>query len=86
MVFIANLLGWIIQLLTLLVVVNALLSFFLSPYHPLRETLDRLINPFLNPIRRVIPPIGGLDFSPFVLIILLQLVERLLVRLLYSLA
>lgn len=86
MVFIANLLGWLIQLLTLLVVVNALLSFFLSPYHPLRETLDRLINPFLNPIRRVLPPIGGLDFSPFVLIILLQLVERLLVRLLYSLA
>lgn len=81
-----NLIGWIVQVLTLLVIINTLLSYFLSPYHPVRETLDRIIDPLLAPIRRVVPPIGGLDFSPFVLIILLQLVERLLVGLLISLA
>ena len=86
MIILANLIGWIVQILTLVIIASALLSFFLSPFHPLRETLDRIVDPMLAPIRRVLPPLGGLDFSPFVLIILLQLIERIVVRFLYSLA
>ena len=74
------------QILILLVILSVILSYFLDPYHPLRRGLDRLVEPMLNPIRRVVPLVGMLDFSPLVLIILIQIVGSLLVRLLITLA
>ena len=53
----------------------------MSPYHPVREVVDRVVNPMLAPIRQVMPFMGGLDFSPLVLIILLQVLGRLLASL-----
>lgn len=38
----------------------------------------RVTAPILDPIRRVMPPIGGLDFSPWVAILLLSIVQRVL--------
>ena len=38
----------------------------------------RLTEPALGPIRRVLPQVGGLDFSPLVLLIALQFLRRLL--------
>jgi YggT family protein len=71
---------WILQVLILVVVIQAILSFFMDPYHPVRRTIDQIVNPFLNPIRRVLPPIRNLDFSPLVLIILLQVLDGILRR------
>lgn len=73
------------QLVTLLVIAQAIMSFFVSPYHPVRQTLDNLLEPFYAPIRRILPPVGMLDFSPLVLIILVQIVSRLLIGLLTQL-
>lgn len=73
---------WIIQLITILVIVHVFLSYFMSPFHPVRQTVDQIVNPMLQPIQRFIPSIGGLDFSPFVLIILLQIIGSLLSSLL----
>lgn len=81
----AQLIGTLASLLTLLVIVSVILSWFMSPYHPLREALDRLVEPMLMPIRRVVPLVGGLDFSPMILIILIELVAQFLIRILYSL-
>ncbi len=58
------------QFLILLVIVSSVLSFFMSPYHPVKQALDRIVEPMLAPIRRVVPLIGMLDFSPLILIIL----------------
>jgi YggT family protein len=58
----------------------------MDPYHPVRRTLSQIVEPLLAPIRRVIPPVGGLDFSPLVLIIILQVLGALLRALLLSLA
>jgi YggT family protein len=69
----------------LLVVIQAILSYFTDPYRPVRRTIDSIVNPFLNPIRRLIPQTGNLDFSPMVLIILLWVLERVLQGLLLSL-
>ncbi len=74
------------QILILLVILSVILSYFLDPYHPLRRGLDRIVEPMLNPIRRVVPLVGMLDFSPLVLIILIQIIGSLLVRLLLSLS
>ncbi len=82
--FLISLLNIIVDGVTLLVLIQVILSFFMSPYHPIRQTLDRIIQPLLDPIRRVLPQTGMLDFSPMVLIILLYILRRLLVGLLLS--
>ena len=86
MFLIAGLIHRIIQLLILIVIIQAVLSFFLDPFHPVRRFLDRLVDPFLAPIRRILPPMAGLDFSPIVLIIGLQILDMILSRILFSLA
>jgi YggT family protein len=71
--------------LTLAVLADVIVSFFLNPFHPIRRWLDSVVEPMLAPIRRILPAVGPLDFSPFVLLILIQLVQDLLVRVLQSL-
>jgi YggT family protein len=66
------------QALILLVIVYAVLTFVMSPYHPVRVALARVIEPLLRPIQRIVPPMGGVDFSPLVLIILIQLFGMIL--------
>ena len=73
------------QVLVLLVIVYVILSYFLSPYHPVRNFVDQIVDPMLSPIRRVVPLVGIFDFSPLVLIILIQVISSVLVRLLYIL-
>ncbi|MEW6718663.1 MAG: YggT family protein [Chloroflexota bacterium] len=70
----------------LLVIVDAVMSFFVDSYHPVRVAIRRIVDPLLNPIRRTLPTVGMIDFSPLVLIIILQVVETLLVRVLASMA
>lgn len=70
------------SLLMLIVIVDILLSYFVSPYNKIRMTLDSIVNPMLNPIRKVVPPIGGLDLSAIVLVMLIQVVEWLIISLL----
>ena len=72
------------QLLVLLVIVSVLLSYFMDPYHPIRRSVDSVVEPMLAPIRRVVPLMGALDFSPLVLIILIQLLSNIIVRLLLT--
>ena len=73
------------QIITILVVIQVFTSYFMDPYHPVRQSLDRLVEPILHPIRRVLPQTGVLDFSPLVLIVLVQIVARILVGILISL-
>lgn len=73
------------QILVILVIVAAILSFFMDPYHPIRRGVDNIVQPMLAPIRRIVPLVGMLDFSPLILILLLQFVGRILVVFLASL-
>ena len=74
------------QLFIWIVIVSSLLSYFVSPYHPVREALDRIVSPFLDPIRRIVPPAGMMDFSPLVLILVIELISRILVAIFISLS
>lgn len=40
--------------------------------------LDRLTAPLYRPIRRLLPDFGGIDFSPLVILILIQVIKKLL--------
>ncbi|HET9589231.1 MAG TPA: YggT family protein [Anaerolineales bacterium] len=73
------------QLLVLLVIVSVILSFFMDPYHPIRRGVDNIVEPMLAPIRRVVPLVGMLDFSPLILILLIQLIRGVLISLLLNL-
>ncbi len=76
-----------VQLLSLLVVVRVLLSWVPSvDYgHPLIMLIVRITDPVLQPVRRLLPPVGGLDLSPVIAILLLNLVGQFLHRFLVSL-
>ncbi len=73
------------QVLSLLVLAHVILSYFMSPFHPVRQAIDSVVNPLLDPIRKVIPLIGMLDFSPIILLILIQVLANVLTSLLISL-
>jgi YggT family protein len=70
------------RVLNLVILIDVVISYFLSPYHPFRATLDKIIEPLLNPIRRRIPAVSGIDFSPLILLILIQILEFVLVSIL----
>jgi YggT family protein len=80
-----SIINFIANALILVLIINALLSFVLSPYHPIRETLNRIIEPFQAPIRRVVPPVGMFDFSPLVLIVLIEVLNFVLISILNTL-
>jgi YggT family protein len=67
---------------TYIVIISVLISYFLSPYHPVRAALDRILEPLLNPIRKIIPPSGMIDFSPVILIGLIQIVSLIMISIL----
>ncbi len=83
---IANWITILANLLILLIIVDSILSFFLSPYHPVRHALDRILEPLLAPIRRVVPLVGMLDLSPLILLILVVIVSNALVSYLNTIA
>lgn len=82
MIWLYNLIDVLFNLLSLAIVVRAIISWFnINPYHPLVVFLDRVTEPILAPIRRIIPPIGMMDISPLVALILLQVIRQVLLAL-----
>lgn len=55
------------------VLIQALLS-WVNPYSPVAPLLYALSEPLLRPVRKILPPIGGVDLSPLVVLLVLQLV------------
>ena len=67
-------------LMVFVIILQAVLSWF-APDGPLAGLLNAMTFPFLRPLRRVIPPIGGaLDLTPLILIVIIQLILILPVR------
>lgn len=62
-----------IYLLMGVVIIQAVLSWF-GPYHPIRPFFDALSRPFLRPIQRLMPLVGGVDLSPLILFVFLQVI------------
>jgi len=69
----------LLQLLTMLIVVWCLLSWFpnIRWYEQPFRTLDRIVQPVVLPFRKLIPPISGIDLSPMVAILVLQFCQTL---------
>lgn len=65
------------NLLSILIIIDSVLSWFLAPFHPVREALGRILQPLYAPIRRVIPPMGMMDITPLVLLLLVQVAAQI---------
>lgn len=56
-----------------LLIVQAVLS-WTNPHSPLNRPIHRMTEPFLQPLRRIIPPVSDIDLTPLVAILLAQIV------------
>ncbi len=65
-----DLLRYSLQILLVLVIVQALLS-WINPYTPLAPVMDAATRPFLRPLRRWVPPVSNFDLTPAILILIL---------------
>ncbi len=80
-VSIAQLTSLILTLLFWAIFIRAILSWVNpDPYNPIVRFLDRVTAPILHPIQRVVPLFGGIDISPFIAMLLIELLKGLLVR------
>ena len=74
-----------IGLLTLIILANALVSWVqVDPRNPIVRTLHAITEPILHPIRAILPPIGQMDFSPLVAILILSLLQKLIASAIYQ--
>lgn len=79
----------LLRLLTWAILADAILSWLMyanvvkwGPWHPVPRTLSQVTSPILDPIRKMIPPWRyGLDLSPLVALIIIQVIRQLLWRL-----
>jgi YggT family protein len=80
----AQLIYFTAQAITLLILAYAILSWVAKPWNQIRLFVERISEPLLAPIRRVVPLVGMVDISPLVLILLVQLLSRILIYIIYA--
>jgi YggT family protein len=76
----------ILQLLVWIIIIQVILSWLVAFnvinlqsnfVRTIVETLDRVTTPLYRPIRKMMPDFGGIDFSPIVLILAIQILRKL---------
>jgi YggT family protein len=73
-----RLVATLIDLYSIVVLAAVVISWIrVDPRQPLAKIVYSLTEPVLRPLRRAIPPIGGLDLSPMVLLLALRVLRRL---------
>lgn len=80
-----RLLQWILYGFMGLIIIEVIFS-WINPHAPLAPFIRALNDPLMRPLRRVIPPIGGIDLSPLVAFLLLRIALYLVTALLAPLA
>jgi YggT family protein len=88
MYLIASSLAQFLQIYIVLLIIRILLTWFptVDWSTPPFSWLSQITDPYLNLFRSIIPPLGGMDFSPMLAIILLQVVSGIIPGLLGGLA
>lgn len=77
----ARLTSLVLTLLFWAILIRAVLSWVQpDPRNPIVQFLDRVTGPILYPLQRIIPPLGGIDLSPLVAMLLIELLKGLLVN------
>jgi YggT family protein len=87
LIALVNIADLLLTILTWVIIIQVVLSWLLA-FNVLNihsggvrnfiVALDRLTAPLYRPIRRMLPDFGGIDFSPLVILILIQVIKKLL--------
>src|SRR5580704_15993341 len=86
-VFIFLILHYLLQAIVWVVIANAIISWLIAfevinmrnrLARQVVTFLDAVTRPLLAPFRRIIPPLGGIDITPVILIVLIEATERVL--------
>ena len=77
----------LLSILTWVIIIQVILSWLLAfnvlntssgGVRAIALAIDRITAPLYRPIRRLLPDFGGIDFSPLVILILIQVIKKLL--------
>lgn len=77
MTFLLDLIQLICQVFTLAILIRIVVSWVSTGPNMLTKMLDQITEPMLAPLRRIIPRVGTIDFTPLVAVIILQLIAYL---------
>ena len=87
LIALVNIADFLLSILTWIIIIQVILS-WLFAFNVLNTSsggvrafviaLDRITAPLYRPIRRMLPDFGGIDFSPLVILILIQVLKKLL--------
>ncbi len=81
----AIILDFLLGIYIWMILIRVLLSWVSpDPYNPIVRGLAQITDPVLVPLRRLIPPLGGLDLSPIVALLGISALQRLLAGLLHG--
>lgn len=90
---VADLLLLVLQLYTYVIIAAVIASWLVgfgivNSYNPVARTILRMLHaltePVFRPLRRLIPPMGGLDLSPLLVLLLIFFLQRLIQRSFYG--
>ena len=83
----AELLRMVFEIYALILIVRVLITWVNpDPFNPVVQFLSRMTDPVLEPLRRVIPPLGPIDISPIVAFLVLRALQHFLVQTLRDLS
>ena len=69
---------YLVHFYTVLIFIRILMSWFpFDPHNTIVDMIVQITDPYLNIFRRLIPPIGMIDFSPIVALIILQAIAQM---------
>jgi YggT family protein len=72
------------EVLVWLIIARCILSFVRhNPYQPVIRFIYDVSEPIMAPFRRIIPSAGGIDFSPIIAVLAIEMVRRLVIKILY---
>lgn len=74
----AEILSWALQALQLVILVNAVMSWFQPrPSHPILDVIENISDVVCMPVRRMFPTaFGGFDLAPLVVLLVIQFVGQ----------
>ena len=79
--------SYLLSIVSLVIIIQVILSWLLAfnilntssqGVRTFASALDRITSPLYRPIRRMLPDFGGIDFSPLVVLIVIQVLQKLL--------
>ena len=88
MLYLLQFIVWLLNVLEFMIIVVAIMSWLVafnviniynSGVRAVYDGLNAVLEPMLRPIRRIIPIAGGLDISPLILIVVIELIKQVII-------